>query len=106
MAGNADILVTAGPTWIPLDSVRVVTNIFSGRTGYFIAEGLARRGYRVNLLLGAAAFTPKPRKNLSVYSFRYFNDLRLLVRRMLTDKTYSMIIHTAAVSDYQAVRVY
>ena len=45
-----NILVTAGNTQTPLDRVRCITNIFSGRTGARIAAEAAARGHRVTLL--------------------------------------------------------
>jgi len=43
-------LVTAGNTLAPIDSVRGITNIFSGRTGAQIALELHRGGHDVVLL--------------------------------------------------------
>src|SRR5262249_14112903 len=45
-----NILVTAGNTQSPIDKVRCITNIFSGRTGAGIALEAYRRGHRVFLL--------------------------------------------------------
>ena len=45
-----NVLVTAGNTQTPLDRVRAITNIFSGRTGTRIALEAHRRGHRVTLL--------------------------------------------------------
>ena len=45
-------VVTAGPTFEPLDPVRGLTNRSSGRQGYAIAERLARDGARVTLVSG------------------------------------------------------
>ena len=46
------VLVTAGPTFEPLDPVRGLTNRSSGRQGYAIAERLARAGAAVTLVSG------------------------------------------------------
>ena len=46
------ILITAGPTWVRLDDVRVITNVFTGKSGVALAESLARKGHTVTLLLG------------------------------------------------------
>jgi len=46
------ILITAGPTFEPLDPVRGLTNRSSGRQGYAIAERLARDGAEVTLVSG------------------------------------------------------
>jgi len=46
------VIVTAGPTFEPLDPVRGLTNRSSGRQGYAIAEKLARDGAHVTLVSG------------------------------------------------------
>ncbi len=46
------IVVTAGPTFEPLDPVRGLTNRSSGRQGYAVAERLARDGAEVVLVSG------------------------------------------------------
>jgi len=45
-------LVTAGPTYEPIDPVRFIGNHSSGKMGVAIAEELARRGAAVDLVLG------------------------------------------------------
>lgn len=49
---NRKILVTAGPTVEPIDPVRFISNRSSGKTGFFIAESLARAGAEVTLVTG------------------------------------------------------
>ncbi len=46
------ILVTAGPTYEPIDPVRVIANRSSGRQGYAIAAAAAEAGARVTLISG------------------------------------------------------
>jgi phosphopantothenoylcysteine decarboxylase/phosphopantothenate--cysteine ligase len=52
-------LVTAGPTFEPIDPVRGITNRSSGRQGFAIAEALARLGAEVTLIAGPV-FLPTP----------------------------------------------
>lgn len=46
------ILVTAGPTYEPIDPVRFIGNYSSGKMGYAIAEELANQGAEVILISG------------------------------------------------------
>lgn len=46
------ILVTAGPTYEPIDPVRFIGNFSSGKMGYAIAEELANQGAEVLLISG------------------------------------------------------
>lgn len=52
-------LVTAGPTFEPIDPVRGITNRSSGKQGFAIAEALARLGAEVTLIAGPV-FLPTP----------------------------------------------
>src|SRR5262245_1482778 len=45
-----NILFTAGNTQAPIDRVRAITNIFTGRTGTNIALAAHQRGHRMTLL--------------------------------------------------------
>lgn len=48
-------LVTAGPTYEPIDPVRFIGNHSSGKMGLAIAEELAKRGAQVHLVLGPSS---------------------------------------------------
>jgi phosphopantothenoylcysteine decarboxylase/phosphopantothenate--cysteine ligase len=48
-------LVTAGPTYEPIDPVRFIGNHSSGKMGLAIAEELAKRGAEVHLVLGPSS---------------------------------------------------
>ena len=64
-------LVTAGPTFEPIDPVRGVTNRSSGRQGFAIAEALARLGAEVTLVAGPVALpTPFGVKRVDVETAR------------------------------------
>jgi len=54
LAGRKAV-VTAGPTFEPIDPVRGLTNRSSGKQGYAIAEALARLGAEVTLVSGPVA---------------------------------------------------
>lgn len=49
---NRHFLVTAGPTYEKIDSVRFIGNYSSGKMGYAIAEELAASGAKVSLVSG------------------------------------------------------
>ena len=53
-------LVTAGPTAEPVDPVRVLTNLSSGRQGYAIADCLHELGARVTLVSGPTHLPSPP----------------------------------------------
>jgi phosphopantothenoylcysteine decarboxylase/phosphopantothenate--cysteine ligase len=49
------VLVTAGPTYEPIDPVRFIGNHSSGKMGAAISEELAKRGARVDLVMGPSS---------------------------------------------------
>jgi phosphopantothenoylcysteine decarboxylase/phosphopantothenate--cysteine ligase len=53
-------LVTAGPTFEPIDPVRGMTNRSSGKQGYAIAQALAALGAEVALVSGPTALSAPP----------------------------------------------
>jgi phosphopantothenoylcysteine decarboxylase/phosphopantothenate--cysteine ligase len=52
------VLVTAGPTFEPIDPVRGLTNRSSGKMGYAIARAAIEAGARVTLISGPTAIDP------------------------------------------------
>ena len=50
-----NILVTAGPTYEPIDPVRFIGNHSSGKMGAAICEEFARRGAKVDLVIGPSS---------------------------------------------------
>ena len=53
------MLVSAGPTYEPIDPVRFIGNHSSGKMGIAIAEELANRGAIVELVLGPSSIYPQ-----------------------------------------------
>src|SRR5438270_1265013 len=49
------VLVTAGPTYEPIDPVRGITNLSSGKMGFALAQAAAEAGANVILVAGPAA---------------------------------------------------
>lgn len=97
---NKRVLITAGPTWVPIDKVRVISNIASGETGILLARQLRRIGARPTLVLGPGQSCCIDRK-LNLKPFRFFNDLKNIISKELKSKKYDLAIHSAAVSDYR-----
>jgi phosphopantothenoylcysteine decarboxylase/phosphopantothenate--cysteine ligase len=52
------VLLTAGPTFEPIDPVRGITNLSSGKMGYALARAAFNAGADVTLVSGPTALTP------------------------------------------------
>ncbi len=94
------ILITAGNTQTPIDRVRCLTNIFTGRTGARIAVEAQRRGHEVALLTSHPE-TVTEVLGIAVTPYRTFDDLHGLMAKFVPTGKFDAIIHSAAVSDYK-----
>ncbi|OPX28093.1 MAG: hypothetical protein B1H08_06590 [Candidatus Omnitrophica bacterium 4484_171] len=93
------VLITGGATWVRIDKVRILTNVFTGKTSVYLASYFARHGCKVTLLINTHCVERLP-KDIKVIPFRYFDDLKRMLIKELKHNKYNAIIHTAAVSDY------
>jgi phosphopantothenoylcysteine synthetase/decarboxylase len=106
------LLVTAGNTQAPIDGVRCITNIFTGRTGAAIALDAYQRGHTVTLLTSqpdavtalAAPPTDKNRWRCTVY--RTYDDLEHAMAHLILGGDLDAVIHSAAVSDYRVTGIF
>ena len=92
-------IVTAGPTFEPLDDVRRLTNFSTGRLGTELAKFLTARGHKVTLLIGESATWSGERKAATVKTFSTTADLRAKLKAF-SGKKVDAIFHAAAVSDF------
>lgn len=91
------VLVTAGPTFEPIDTVRGITNISSGKMGYAVARAARDAGATVTLVSGPTALAP-PRglERIDVSSAQEMFDA-VMARVAKAD----VFIGVAAVADYR-----
>lgn len=98
-----NMLVTAGSTTMPIDRVRILTNIFKGRTGERIATTAAQTGWRVTLLTSRSGPENilEPSGSVKRVRYRTFDELAELMEREVREGNHDVVIHSAAVSDYR-----
>ena len=96
LAGRT-ILVTAGPTFEPIDPVRGLTNRSSGKMGFAIARAAAEAGAQVTLIAGPVHLpTPRGVRRIDVETAQQMFDAVL----PLTSQ-HEVFIATAAVADWR-----
>jgi phosphopantothenoylcysteine decarboxylase / phosphopantothenate---cysteine ligase len=95
------VLISAGPTYEPIDPVRFLGNRSSGKMGYALAEAALRRGARVTLVSGPTALTAPPVEEFVQVETSAQMREALLARFGRA----SITIMTAAVSDFAPVQV-
>ncbi|MFQ5993717.1 MAG: bifunctional phosphopantothenoylcysteine decarboxylase/phosphopantothenate--cysteine ligase CoaBC [Acidiferrobacterales bacterium] len=93
------VIVTAGPTWEPIDPVRGISNRSSGKMGYAVAEAAVEAGARVILITGPTTLMPPEHVTL----------VRIMTAQEMYDAVHANVrdaeifIGVAAVCDYRPV---
>jgi phosphopantothenoylcysteine decarboxylase/phosphopantothenate--cysteine ligase len=92
------VLVTAGPTYEPLDVVRFIGNYSSGKMGYALADALAKSGAHVMLVSGPVMLKPDS-PGIELFTVRTAQEMYALSLECF-EKADGAIL-SAAVSDYR-----
>lgn len=112
------IVITGGNTYVPIDKVRGITNIFKGKTACDIARQALVRGHRVHLIGNKGMYervcTGMDTRGFTFAEYRSFDGLLACMHDAIEPppgvKTWQtkpdVIIHSAAVSDFKVARVY
>ena len=74
LAGKS-VLITAGPTFEPIDPVRGISNLSSGKMGFAVARAAREAGAEVTLVAGPTALaTPRGVQRIDVLTARQMHD--------------------------------
>lgn len=92
------VLVTAGPTYEPLDPVRFIGNRSSGKMGIAIAETFARRGALVTLVLGPSKLSAS-HPNISTLRVETAEEMKNAAVSAFEQADVAVL--SAAVADYR-----
>jgi phosphopantothenoylcysteine decarboxylase/phosphopantothenate--cysteine ligase len=91
------VMVTAGPTFEPIDPVRGITNLSSGKMGFAIARAAREAGADVTLVAGPVHLpTPRGVARIDVTTARQMHDAVLPVAA-----DHDVFVATAAVADWR-----
>lgn len=92
------VLVSAGPTQEPIDPVRVITNLSSGKMGYAVARAAQEAGAHVTLVSGPVALATPP--GVDRVDVRTAQEMFQAVKKAASGA--DVFISVAAVADYRA----
>jgi phosphopantothenoylcysteine decarboxylase/phosphopantothenate--cysteine ligase len=102
LAGR-QVLLTAGPTYEPIDPVRGITNLSSGKMGFAIARACRAAGARVTLVAGPTALaTPRGVERVDVRTAQQMHDA-VMAALEATPRT-DVFVAVAAVADWRVAR--
>jgi phosphopantothenoylcysteine decarboxylase/phosphopantothenate--cysteine ligase len=95
------VLITAGPTFEPIDPVRGLTNLSSGKMGFAVARAAREAGAEVSLVAGPVHLpTPRGVRRIDVTTAQQMHDA-VLARAAQAD----VFVATAAVADWRPARL-
>ena len=96
------VLITAGPTFEPIDPVRGITNLSSGKMGFAIARAAAEAGAEVTLIAGPVVLpTPAGVQRIDVQTAVQMHEAVLPIAAK-----HDVFIATAAVADWRPAAVH
>jgi phosphopantothenoylcysteine decarboxylase/phosphopantothenate--cysteine ligase len=91
------VLITAGPTFEPIDPVRGITNLSSGKMGFAIARAAVEAGAEVTLVAGPVHLaTPRGVRRIDVRTAQQMFDAVMPLA-----PEHDVFIATAAVADWR-----
>jgi phosphopantothenoylcysteine decarboxylase / phosphopantothenate---cysteine ligase len=95
------VLITAGPTYEPIDPVRFIGNRSSGKMGIAIAEEMKKRGAAVTLVLGPSYMSIQ--SGINVIRVNSAAEMHVACKKEFANS--DIAIMSAAVADYTPVNV-
>ncbi|MEY3670308.1 MAG: hypothetical protein RL258_1704 [Pseudomonadota bacterium] len=97
------VVITAGPTFEPIDPVRGITNRSSGKMGFALAEAAVAAGAQVSLIAGPVSLaTPQGLQRIDVTTAQ---DMAAAVQSCLPLRPSDVFIGVAAVADWRPSQV-
>lgn len=95
---NKQILITAGPTFEPIDPVRFIGNRSSGKMGIALAEAALEQGALVSLVIGPTSVQATQHPNLEIVQVETAQEMFDATVTRFPDAHVAIL--AAAVSDY------
>lgn len=99
LLSGLSVMVTAGPTWEPLDPVRMLANRSSGKMGFALARAALEAGARVRLVTGPVALETDSR--IECQRVTTAEEMWAAVQEQLP---VDIFIGAAAVADYRPLQ--
>jgi len=97
------VLITAGPTYEPLDPVRFIGNHSTGKMGYALAEAFAATGADVHLVSGPTNLPAPPHPHIRTQRVETADQMYAAAAAIAP--TADVWVFAAAVADYKPAQV-
>ena len=100
MKSRVNVLVTAGSTIEYIDSVRILTNLSSGKMGLNIAQQCSDKGFSVTLVYGHGSLNIPDDPRMNIMRVKTTEEMFKAVRERILRGKQQVVFHAAAVADF------
>ena len=97
---KVNVLITAGSTIEYVDSVRVLTNLSSGKMGVNIAQQCVDKGFNVTLVYGYGSLNIRDGSKMHIIRVKTADEMLDVMRERISKQKQHIIFHAAAVADF------
>jgi phosphopantothenoylcysteine decarboxylase / phosphopantothenate---cysteine ligase len=100
MKSRVNVLVTAGSTVEYIDSVRILTNLSSGKMGLNIAQQCLDKAFNVTLVYGHGTLNIPDDPRMNIMRVKTTEEMFNAVRERILRGKQHVVFHAAAVADF------
>ena len=100
MTSGINVLVTAGSTVEYIDSVRIMTNLSSGKMGLNIAQQCLDKCFNVTFVYGHGSLNIPDDPRMNIIRIKTTEEMLKFVKERILNEKQHIIFHAAAVADF------
>jgi phosphopantothenoylcysteine decarboxylase/phosphopantothenate--cysteine ligase len=100
MKSKINVLVTAGSTVEYIDSIRILTNLSSGKMGMNIAQQCLDKGFNVTFVYGHGSLNIPDDPRMENIKIKTTEEMLKTMKDRILDEKQHVVFHTAAVADF------
>jgi phosphopantothenoylcysteine decarboxylase/phosphopantothenate--cysteine ligase len=100
MTSGINVLVTAGSTVEYIDSVRILTNLSSGKMGLNIAQQCLDKCFNVTFVYGQGSLNSPDDPRMNIIRIKTTEEMLKVVKERILNEKQHIVFHAAAVADF------
>ncbi|MGC2440989.1 MAG: bifunctional phosphopantothenoylcysteine decarboxylase/phosphopantothenate--cysteine ligase CoaBC [Nitrososphaeraceae archaeon] len=100
MTSGINVLVTAGSTVEYIDSVRILTNLSSGKMGLNIAQQCLDKCFNVTFVYGHGSLNIPDDPRMNIIRIKTTEEMLKVVKERILNEQQHIVFHAAAVADF------
>ena len=100
MTSGINVLVTAGSTVEYIDSVRILTNLSSGKMGLNLAQQCLDKCFNVTFVYGHGSLNIPDDPRMNIIRIKTTEEMLKVVKERILNEKQHIVFHAAAVADF------